>query len=149
MKLNLISAFTARLWMPTLLLLLISACGGSNGSAGEPIGPVPGPSVTLSLINTAGQSVDVIPAGSYLLVQAHVAIDSFGNPPPASQVVLFTISRGTEAGILSPSTGVGRTDAKGGAQIQLFPGVSGAVGEITATVTINGTTVSSTIAFSS
>ena len=152
MKFNLVTAFTARLWfflMSALVLIGMSACGGGNGSPGKPIGPIPGPSITLSLVNTAGQAVDVIPAGSYLLVQALVAIDSFGNPPPASQLVVFTISRGTEAGILSPSNGIGKTDANGIAQIQLLPGLAGATGEVTATVTINGTTVSSTIAFSS
>lgn len=152
MKLNLIPAFIARPWlflMSALLVVVMSACGGGNGSAGDPIGPPSGPSITLSLVNMAGQSVDVIPAGSFLFVQARVAVDSFGNPPPASQLVVFSISRGAEAGVLSPSNGFEATDTNGLAQIQLFPGVSGATGEITATATIKGTTVSSTIAFSS
>jgi len=150
MKPRLLSSLTARLstfLMSTLLLLMVSGCGGGNGSGGTPLGPGGKGTIDLAFLNNNS----VIPQGGAGVLSAMVS-DASGNPAP-STLVKFVITTNTTAGTFSPPDGFALTDNSGVAQISVLAGVPNQSGEITATANVNVkgvlTAVTGTIGFTS
>jgi hypothetical protein len=132
MKLNLIPIFTARNWTlltSILLLTLVSACGGGNGSAGKQIGgdsggssssTSTGGSTTTGTASTgvagAIQFVSSVPADASIVFQGtggsgrtttavltYQVLDTQGNP--LSGVTVNFVNNNTELATLSPASG--------------------------------------------
>ena len=166
MKLNFKGIFTARYWtflMSALLLAMVAACGGGNGSAGTPLGgsgsgtsgsgtgsggvSSANGTISVSLATSSGTAATVIPAGSYLVATANVKNGS--GSVAANVLVTFTVSNA--AATMSPALGTAVTDSQGNAKITLQPGTVSGAGYIIATATVVGTTSisSSQVAYSS
>lgn len=147
MKLNLTPIFTARYWaflMAALLLTLVNACGGGNGSPGTPIGGSGSGSgggtvtsnggITLRLTNSAGVVTNTIPAGGSLIATATVVNAS--GVPVENAVVTFS-TNGT-VGSLPVTSAL--TNSSGNAIVTLQAGATTGASTLTATTTVVGTT---------
>ena len=157
MKLNLKGIFTARYWtllMSALLLAMVAACGGGNGSAGSPLGgsgsgsgtggttgttTTTNGSISLSITDTAGNSASVIPNSSYLTVSATVK-DATNKLSP-NTLVTFTVNNA--AGVISPTLGTAVTNSSGVAQVTLQSGTANGAGTVTATATVGANQIAS------
>ncbi|MCD6025757.1 MAG: hypothetical protein K0R08_276 [Solimicrobium sp.] len=139
-------------FISTMVLIMVSGCGGENGLGGAPLGPGDisrqNGSITLSVKNGAGQDISRIPSESVGFAIAYVA-DPSGRPVP-NAFVTFAITKNLLAGSLSPENGFAATDNSGIARVTVFPGSLGESGEIAATTTVVGNAaITDTIAFSS
>lgn len=151
MKLNLTNMINARRWtllMSVLLLSVITACGGGNGSAGAKLGsgtggtgtgtaPTTNGVISLKFTSAANTVTNVIPVTGYLTATANV-VDAAGNPVVGT-VVTFTASNA--AAVISPSLGTAITDKSGNAFVTVQPGTASGAGVLTASATAVGTTV--------
>ncbi|PRC94785.1 beta strand repeat-containing protein [Solimicrobium silvestre] len=151
MKLNLTPIFTARYWtflMSALLLIMISACGGGNGSAGTPLGgsgsgsggtggttPTTNGVITLTLTN-AGTASNTIPSNGSLTATANVV--NAAGAAVANTLVTFTLS-GTTTAVIAPVL-TALTNSSGNAVILLQAGTTAGAGTLTASATVVGTT---------
>lgn len=135
-----------------LLLALVVACGGGNGSAGTPIGTsssgTGGTStqygaVTVTLANASGAS-NQIAAGGSLIATAHV-VNAAGTAI-ANAVVTFSVS--SAVGSLPIASAL--TNSSGNAIVNLQQGSTTGAATLTATTTVVGTTpVIGTVSFQS
>ncbi|TDK65927.1 beta strand repeat-containing protein [Sapientia aquatica] len=160
MKLNFKGIFTARYWtllVSAILLAVVAACGGGNGSAGTPLGGSGSGSgtgggtttnkngaIVLTLTDSTGANATAIPSGASLTAQAKLTNASGG--AVVGVVVTFAVSN--SAGVLSPSLGTALSDSNGVAVITLSSGSGAGAATLTASATIVGTAaVTSSIGF--
>jgi len=142
-----------------LVAATISACGGGGGSPGSTGGSGSGsggnggtgggstptvpatPTVSLTFVNTGGQSSNSLTGATPLTVRATVR-DAAGQPVPNALV-----SFATEAtlAVFSPTAGTALTDANGVATVTLRTASLSAngAGKVTATTSVGGTTITS------
>lgn len=137
----------ARVGLAVLMAVVIAACGGGGGSPGTTVGVGGGAgtggtgttvngTVTVTLTDTTGTPSNTISGGNPLVAKATVK-DATGTPVK-NAIVTFSVSAAIAA--LSPTAGTALTDNNGVAQIGLESGVGAGAAEITASVTIVGTT---------
>jgi hypothetical protein len=143
---NLSSLFKTYL---TLLasVLTLSACGGGNGPAGDPLGPGGGTDkgkIELSMKDPSGNSTHIIPLNSTLTVFANV-VDGNGDAVQ-NTTVTFTTNTGTIA-TFSPLVGTALTDNNGDASIVLIPTGTPGADQLKATATVNNNTITATTGF--
>lgn len=147
-KLGLVRCFS--LLLPTLLLALVTACGGGNGSAGTPIGGTGAGAgsgsgsttagatsygaITLTLANATSAS-NTIAAGGSLIATAHVVNAAGG--AVANAVVTFSVS--STVGSLPIASAL--TNSSGNAVVNLQQGSTSGAATLTATSTVVGTNV--------
>lgn len=134
----------AGLWL--LAVAMLAACGGGGGSPGTTggvgggtnagTGSTASGSVIVTLTNTIGAASNSISGGNPLIAKATVK-DAKG-APVINAVVTFSVS--SAIAVLSPVSGTALTDNSGVAQIGLESGEGAGAAEITASVTIAGTT---------
>ena len=135
------------------LFILLAACGGASDGSGGLItnggggggGETTKGSLVISLTNTAGENVTVIPQGGYLLANALVKTST--GATVENQLVTFSVSN--SAGVLGSELGTALTDNKGMAQVTLQPGTASGAGTLSASTTLVSEQLSATIGFSS
>lgn len=120
----------------TLLVAIITSCGGGGSSVGSISQPTPSGAVTA---NVAMEKVALASAESTTIT----AIIMAGGAPVAGSTVSFstTIGKGT----LDSSTAV--TDANGIASVKLTAATTTGVAEVTVSATVNSTPVSKTMPY--
>jgi hypothetical protein len=137
------------------MVILVTACGGGGGSAGETagVGGAVGegsggstgqPTVSLTLTDTIGTSTNSLSPGSPLIAKALIK-DSKGT---AVKGALVTFSLSSGLAILSPSSGTALTDEQGIAQVGLEAGGEIGATEVSVKATVSGVEVSAKSAFS-
>jgi hypothetical protein len=144
-----------RLLMSAVLLAMLNACGGGNGSAGAPMGGGGSNTnglITLELLDESGNAVTTISTTGQVIA---TVVDAFDSPVP-NVIVTFTLSKNPDIVTMDPHsdtdphTGLVSTDSSGKALLRITPvsGNSGASGEVTATaVVVTGTTITDAIGF--
>lgn len=122
-----------------LISLVLSSCGGTStsgtgggtGTGGEPVTPT----LTISLVDSSGNQISRIDGSEAATVVAQVT-NGTGN-----SIITFS----TTIGQLNPSSGTALTDTSGRATIDLEAGTLAGAGEVSATASINGSTIASNI----
>lgn len=137
-----------RLLMSVVLLAMLNACGGGNGSAGAPMGSGgenANGKITLRLVDASGQATTTVgPNGAQVIANV---VDAFG-APVSNIIVTFTLSKNPS--IVNISNDLVVTDKDGNASVTLSPteGSSGKSGEVTAAAAIIvGSTLTDVIGF--
>jgi len=153
MKLTLTTKLAARHCAYVMTLLLVSvltACGGGNGSGGSalggyvpPVPPVNNGAVTLKLTDATGAENNTIPAGGSLNVNATV-VDPNGKPV-ANSLVTFSVTTGSGSGTLPVSSAL--TDSAGVVTVIIDAGLTIGAGTITADATVATFTVTNKVNF--
>lgn len=141
------------------LALALAACGGGGadskgcssidpdrnsnlpGCAAAPTAPA---SVALSLLDAAGNAVASVGPGSSATVRAQVR--NAGGTPLAG--VVLSLSSSDQSAVFTPGAASALTDANGVASIVLAAGKQSGAFVLTASATVNGTAVTSTLNYS-
>lgn len=128
-----------------LLATLLVACGGGGGSAGATVGTQGNtgttitPTLTLSIVDSAGATISTNTVSPGALVYAQAVVKDDKGVAVANKLVTFTSTSSLVA--FQPSAAAVLTDSNGTAKIQISPATSTTSGadRITATATNVGT----------
>ncbi|GLP94914.1 Ig-like domain-containing protein [Paraferrimonas sedimenticola] len=140
-----------RLFSVMCLSLFLAACGGSGNElnkSGDGDGNVPGPStpeasLTLTLVDSEGNSINEVSSAAPGTLEARLSVDSGS---VASQLISFSTET---VGSLFPGVGTALTDEQGVARITLRAGTVAGAGKVSASYSSGEMSASAEMAFNS